>query len=276
MKSIFRIAPALVLLILSACAGDLTAHADAMAGPAGLRRTQVQTAPFLLTAYSRIGSTTGSYDVYIEGDGLAWRTPSEPSPNPTPHKALGLALAAHDEASNVIYIARPCQFTPLENDPHCDIDYWTDKRFSEEVIASVNQAIDKLVKSSGNNSKLNLIGYSGGGAVAVLVAARRNDVATIRTVAGNLDHDEVNRTHNVSLMPGSLNAIDQAAKIAMIPQLHFSGDADEIIVPAISQKFRDASGTTNCVRLEVIKGASHEEGWIERWPALLKEPVTCN
>jgi len=172
----------------------------------------------------------------------------------------------------VAYLARPCQFTVPAANPRCGIAYWTDKRFAPEVIAATDAAIDRMV---GSGTRINLVGYSGGGAVAVLVAARRRDVISIRTVAGNLDHDEVNRIHQVSPMPGSLNAIDVAPQLASIPQLHFSGADDDTVPPAIADRFRAAAGG-RCVKSLVVPGASHESGWPERWPGLLAMRPSCD
>lgn len=264
----------LPLILLTACA-DLVANADSIAQPSGLHRTQVKTNPFILTAYTKITDKTQPVNVYIEGDGLAWVSVSQPSVDPTPRKALALSMAASDKSSNVIYIARPCQFTSMELDHRCNVDYWTDKRFSEEVISSVNQALNKLLDNN-QNAKINLIGYSGGGGVAVLVAARRSDVVSIRTVAGNLDHVELHRINKVSQLSGSLNAIDEAKKVATIPQLHFIGTEDEIVTPAIAQKFQKASGDTKCIHLKMIENATHETGWTEIWPSLLNQLPKCD
>ena len=261
------------VLGLAGCASPLD-HADGIAHAAGLRRTQIPTNTFLLTAYSKVTAPAKPFNIYIEGDGLAWLSETEPSKNPTPRKALALSLAALDPAANVLYIARPCQFTPLNLDPKCDVSAWTDRRFSEEVIRSVNQAVDKLTASSPSR-KLNLIGYSGGGAVAALVAARRNDVVSLRTVAGNLDHAEVNRQHDASPLDGSLNAIDQARQLATLPQIHFSGQNDDVITPSIAQRFRAAAEPTTCIKLRIIENTTHESGWPEHWPNLLKIPPTC-
>ena len=73
-----------------------------------------------LTAWSRIagpadGPVDGPVDevhVYIEGDGYAWATTTDPSDDPTPINPLALRLAAVDDAPNVLYLARPCQFRP--------------------------------------------------------------------------------------------------------------------------------------------------------------------
>ena len=96
------------------------------------------------------------------------------------------ADAVAGPAPNVAYLARPCQFMPMDRNPQCAVPYWTGKRYTPEVIASMNDAVDRLVARV-PGQPVNLIGYSGGGAVAVLIAARRHDVATLRTVAGNLD-----------------------------------------------------------------------------------------
>ena len=122
---------ALLALVLAGCA-DPNLHADAMAQTAHLRRAQVTTDSFVLTSFYRITRPDLPLTVYIEGDGLAWRSRTEPSADPTPHQALGLALAAADPAANVVYLARPCQFTPMAANPRCDKAYWTNKRFADE------------------------------------------------------------------------------------------------------------------------------------------------
>lgn len=129
---------------------------------------------------------------------------------------------------NVVYIARPCQFT--RNDPACRSTYWTDRRFSEDVIASMNHAVDVLRAPAAG--PVHLVGFSGGGAVAALVAARRGDVASLRTVAGNLDHRALNAHHRVSPMPASLNAVDVAPRLAAVPQAHFVGTKDDVVPPS--------------------------------------------
>lgn len=264
---------AATLILLPSCAVDLVANADAIATPSGLKRTQINAGEFVLTAYVKNSGPSDEWNIYIEGDGMAWLNYNEPSLDPTPHKAVGLSLAASDKAPNVAYIARPCQFTPAAKNPRCEVAFWTDKRFSEEVIASMNAAINKITGSN-RGQKVNLVGYSGGGAVAILAAAKRDDVKSIRTVSGNLDHRELNRLHDVSQMPGSLNAIDKAKAVSNIPQIHFSGSEDKIVPSSIAERYRAASPTT-CVKTKTIAGASHDNGWKERWPELLAVEPKC-
>ncbi len=136
----------------------------------------------------------------------------------------------------------------------------------------MDTAIGKLAEKA-RADKIELIGYSGGGAVAVLVAARRNDISGIRTVAGNLDHGALSRYHNVTRLYGSLDPIDYAGAVRNISQRHFVGGKDEVIHISFAEGFLSASGDHDHTRLTVMKECSHEKGWVKHWPELLKKPL---
>jgi dienelactone hydrolase len=259
--------------LMSGCATNRVAHADTLAQTAQLTHEVLRTPPFILTAYVRITNPDKPLQIYIEGDGLAWVSRYQPSPDPTPVQALGLQLAATDSGPNVAYLARPCQFTPMSDNPACQSAYWTNKRFAPEVVTAMQQAITQLSHRL-HQQPIHLIGYSGGGAIAVLVAANRSDVASLRTVAGNLDHVRVNSLHAVSQMPESLNAINVASQVANIPQIHFSGAKDSVIPPDIASTFI-ATVASTCASTRVIEQTSHEQGWVRRWPELLAIAPVC-
>lgn len=124
--------------------------------------------------------------IYIEGDGFAWT-----SSDPTPVSPTGLHLALAQPEGNIAYLARPCQYV------RCEQRYWTSHRFAPEVIASANLALEALKKKFGAQC-LVLVGYSGGGAVAALLAEQRLDVVRLITIAGNLDHRAWTSHHRVS------------------------------------------------------------------------------
>lgn len=262
-----------VLLQVIACAHeDPRRHAQDLAAHGGLIRSEIQTHDFLLVAYSRIADPGKPVYVYFEGDGLAWISRNRLSDDPTPRKAVGLALAAADAAPNVIYLARPCQFIDLRAHP-CDSIWWSDKRFAEEVVRSENEALDVLMRGAPGQA-VHLIGYSGGAAIAVLLATRRHDVASVRTVAGNLDSEAVNRFHAVSPMPDSLNPIEVAPALARIPQIHFVSGRDTVVPASIATRF--AAVAPACARVVSVVGPSHDSGWTERWPALLTQIPACS
>ncbi|MDD5226493.1 MAG: hypothetical protein PHV97_04825 [Candidatus Omnitrophica bacterium] len=129
-------------------ASERLSAADTIAQEAGFQRSRVRTPLFLITTYSKIKNPGQPLHIYIEGDGYAWVTRNRVSWDPTPRRPVALELAVEDPSPNVVYLARPCQYTPMEMNPACEQSYWTDRRFSEEVIGSMDQAVDKFVKDA--------------------------------------------------------------------------------------------------------------------------------
>jgi len=258
-------------------ASERLATADTIAQESGFHRSRVRTTPFLLTAFSKMQSPGQPLHIYIEGDGYAWVTRSRVSGDPTPRRPIALELAVKDSTPNVIYLARPCQYTPTEMNSACeDETYWTGKRFSEEVISSMDQAVDKFVKET-QSSDVHLIGYSGGGAVATLIAARRQDVKSLRTVAGDLDLNGLNEYHEVSpLDEKSMDPMAVARKLSSIPQYHFVGTNDAVVPAFIAEKFLEKSANASCVHLLKVSDADHVNGWVEAWPRLLALSLDCS
>lgn len=261
------------MLCLAACGSvDARSRAAQQAQQGGLSAEDVAAAPFHLTAYVRIRQPGLPLRVYLEGDGYAWRARDWPSSDPTPLHATALALAAVDASPNVLYLARPCQFRNLAHEP-CDSRYWTDRRYAEAVVAAMNAAIDPYRIRAATGS-IELVGYSGGAAIAVLLASRRSDVVSLRTVAGNLDHVALNAYHQVAQMPESLNPLEVAQHLSELPQLHFIGGRDTIVPPFIAQSFVARVGGA-CANVVTVDEASHARGWIEVWQSLLATPVAC-
>jgi len=247
-------------------------QADRIAKKAGLRKELVKTDLCVLTTYHRVGKPGAPLHIYIEGDGYAWVTRARPSGNPTPHTPLVISLAAEDPAANVIYLARPFQYTTEELNPDTDPLYWTKGRFSEPVVHSMDQAVSYFTNKAGA-SGIDLIGYSGGAAIAVLIAARRQDINSLTTIAGNLDPDGVNVSHGLSPLKGSLNPIDYAGKLKNIPMRHFTGTEDKVIPPFVARSFADRAGDRAQGSVTEVKGATHSEGWREIWHELLCVPL---
>jgi len=232
----------------------------------GFQKSFIKTQKFTLTSYHRITRLGQPLSIYIEGDGLSWVSRTQLSTDPTPLEPLVLELAILDRADNVAYIARPGQYSSTGK-PDCSSSYWSNKRFSKEVIESMNEAISQLASQAGTKI-IQLIGYSGGAAVAVLIAARRHDIASLKTIAGNLDPQAVNRYHNVSPLDGSLNPMDVAEKIMNIPQCHFVGSKDTMIPLWIVQSFVRKEGNQDDRSIRIIKGCSHIKGWQQHWDEL--------
>ncbi len=249
--------------------------ADRIASPAWMVERKIPAGPFALNAFERMHTRNAPADVYIEGDGKAWVSKKQISLDPTPVNPMALHLASKDGAENLVYLARPCQFSKLQDTTKpCDPVYWTSRRFSQEVIDAYNAALDEI-KQRYDIEGFNLIGFSGGGAIASILAAQREDVLSLRTVAGNLDHRAHSTIHKVSYLQGSLNPPDFAGRLAAIPQVHFIGGQDKVVPPAILESYLQAVGPSNCVQYKLVQEADHEIGWVDKWPELLAIQPAC-
>jgi hypothetical protein len=275
-----RIAAVLGLLALFNLAGCTATPADRgfaaeeIAARGGLSRGTVRSQGFALATWSRITDPEGDVRVYIEGDGYAWATSTDPSDDPTPLNPLALRLASVDDSPNVLYLARPCQFRPAGTRDSCATSFWTSQRFAETVVASLDGAIDRMLSPSPRR-RLTLIGYSGGGGIAVLLAARRTDVGAVVSVAGNIAHGVWTAHHGVSPLKGSLDPLDSAAHLAAVPQLHLVGSNDRIVPRLIADTFVRRSPPDSCIRVVSVADATHDKGWLENWPGLLNRVPAC-
>ena len=276
-----------VLPVLSACSASQEARqatAKRIAAPAFMMNRQINTGAFNIMAWERMHQRHAPAHVYIEGDGQAYITKTQRSLDPTPTNPVALHLAAMDKADNVAYLARPCQYEgnrvfgkeqmAWNGEGPCPARYWTTHRYSPKVLKSMNAALDNI-KAQYDISEFHLIGYSGGAAVAALLAAEREDVASLRSVAGNLDHAAFTTLHEVTPMSASLNPVDEAATLRFVPQHHFIGGEDEVIPSAVFHSYAQALAPSACNEHSLITDAGHEYGWTEKWPELLKRPLGC-
>lgn len=270
----WRVALINIILLLAGCAHeDPRASASTFTKKSGLISTYFATKWINLAAWQRFTPPVTRVRVYIEGDGFAWVSRTKPSADPTPRNSVGLKLAAADPSANVLYLARPCQFIGPPLPAVCTASLWTDKRFSPEVVQAMDEALSQALQPY-PQAKIELVGYSGGATIATRLAARRHDVVSLRTVAGNLDVAYVNAIHRVTPMPDALSAIDVAGEVKNLPQRHISGGDDTTVPPEVAKRFQQAAGA-QCVQTEVVPGMNHGSEWAAIWPELLTRTPAC-
>lgn len=233
--------------------------------PEGFSYQEIKTKDFSLASWARIEKKGKPLRVYIEGDGFAWINPYTPSEDPTPTEATALKLAQKDPFPNVVYLGRPCQYVFSSE---CYPYYWTNGRFDPKVIASVEDAVYKLMKQYQTPS-VDLVGYSGGGAVALLIAVRMPAVSKVMTVAGVLDHKAWTSFHNDSPLKGSLNPVNYKKELKKIRQIHYSGGADKTVPSSLTENFVYSLGTGHSAEIIIVPNASHDKGWTELWSRLV-------
>lgn len=240
----------------------------------GFERHEYATRTFLLTTFEKwpapntADTLPAIYHIYIEGDGNSWRSRTVLSSNPTPKYPLALALAEKDPHAVVIYIARPCQYTAHSDDPLCHPKFWSSHRYAPEVIVAFQDTLDQIKKNY-PSVRFRLTGFSGGASVAALLAAERDDLEYLITVAGDLNHDALNHYHHTSPLTGSLNPITIAPKLKNLTQYHFSGADDPIVPLWVAQQFVDAVGPAEHVHAIILPHTTHHRGWLAQHATIM-------
>lgn len=199
--------------------------------------------------------------VYVEGDGASWPARDQPPHDPTPLKPYLLGMAAADPAAAVAYLGRPCQYLDEAALAGCDRALWIRGRFREDAVESLSAAVTRL-KALAGASRVNLVGFSGGGTMAALIAARRDDVACLVTMTAPLDTVAWTRAMGVSPLTGSLNPADFTERLRRVPQVHFRGGRDRV-VPADTT--RGVLSRMPEARVVDRPDFDHECCWSDEW-----------
>jgi len=202
--------------------------------------------------------------VYLEGDGSPWKYRVVTMPDPTPRNTLMLRLMALDDSASA-YVGRPC-YNGHAGQDGCDSSLWTSGRYSQPVVHSMAAVINQLVDRH-RFAEVKLIGHSGGGALAMLIARRVPATTHVITLAANLDIDAWTTHHGYSRLFTSLNPAKQPPLPARILQWHLLGGRDSSIPPAIVQRF--VREQPNALGI-LVQNFSHSCCWESVWPDVVK------
>jgi hypothetical protein len=257
------------LLTVYGCSSSLV-NIKTDAHTAGFQSQLIPTDKFDLFAFIKNDDVNADkLVVYIEGDGHAWTRRNVLSSDPTPENPVSLKLAINDPRPLILYLARPCQYLPKTKLVDCPSRFWSTHRYSTSVVDSINEAITKI-KSQSSVSSIELIGYSGGGVIAMLVASLRNDISRIVTVASNIDHESWSAWHGVSRLEGSLKPMNILMQLQDISQLHLWGDKDKVVPFKTQKLFVENSGVSKLFNYMVIPNFTHDCCWVDQWQETLR------
>jgi pimeloyl-ACP methyl ester carboxylesterase len=209
------------------------------------------------------GAAGATLHVYIEHDGTPWTSFDGVAADPTPRNPYALELMAKDAGPRLL-LGRPCYFQARANPP-CSPLAWTHGRYSPEVVASMVAALRRYL-SAHPYRHIVLVGYSGGGTLAWLIAARVPETIGLVTIAANLDIDDWARLHGYSPLAGSLNPAAAAPLSPAVAELHYVGGRDANVPPSVVRAFARRHSGTSVIEIAEF---DHTCCWLERWPQLL-------
>ncbi|MCX8049473.1 MAG: alpha/beta hydrolase [Methylohalobius sp.] len=246
--------------------GCLTAPArlDRQAAALGLSQFFIAGRGFTHVVYAKgEPCANGRLHVYLEGDGMAWLPGNRIAFDPTPSHSCLLPLMALDPEPSV-YLGRPC-YHGLAQEPGCRPELWTQARYGETVVASMTAALRRLLR--GKPCRPVLIGYSGGGTLAWLIASRLpQTVKGVITLAGNLDVASWTRLHGYTPLTASLDPAQLPPLPSSIFQIHIAGERDDNIPATLIEQ--QTHRQLNALFLK-LPGQSHTCPRKDLWPRIL-------
>lgn len=209
-------------------------------------------------------SNDGILHIYLDGDGSAWIYNRWISNNPTPRNILMLDLMKQDMKTSA-YLGRPCYHGLSQVSP-CTNKMWTSHRYSSVVVNSLLTAINNIINEY-KTRRIVLIGYSGGGTLAMLLAEHIPELQSVITIAANLDIDAWTDYHGYSSLTGSLNPFLRKPLRKELLQLHLAG-AKDANIPV--KQIRSFVNRQFSAQLRVYDNYDHHCCWKEIWPSILE------
>ena len=231
----------------------------------GLIEQQVTGQKFQHKIYrSKNINSSKTLHVYLDGDGTPWERNRWIAKDPTARNPLILELIAQDITPSIL-LGRPCYYG-LNRSHQCHSKYWTSHRYAQEVVDSLADALNTWLSHYDDFDDIILIGYSGGGSLAMLMAEKVQRVKKVVTVSANLNVSAWSQFHGYKAIEHSLDPAQQEAINNNIIQFHFAGKNDKIVPAFIIKDY--AKNQKNAKYVE-FPDYDHTCCWKNVWVKIL-------
>lgn len=229
-----------------------------LTGTSSFKPVTLKAGPYSLWGAEKLVKGANTLHVYVEGDGVTWIDGRHIADDPTPLNPIGLKLAMADKAAgaSILYLARPCQYVMS---PCCSKVDWTSGRFSKVIRQAYLTAL-KDYQQTHNIHRIVLHGYSGGGAMALLVAPHIKGLEKVITFAALFDTEAWVKQFNYLPLEHSLNPANEEG-LQHIAQHHYVSENDEVIPISNVYGYLWRMASSNLIRVEVLSQPTHETGW---------------
>ncbi len=252
-----RLMIAVLVGVLSACATPT----EQLIQQGDYQRSVIDGKGFKHVVYlNEIENQSDTLHIYIEGDGAPFVNQGRMvAADPTSTSPVMLELMLNDDTRSA-YIGRPC-YDGMASENGCDPRFWTHARYSDEVVMSMVAVVEKLAQQL-NSKHIVLLGHSGGGALAVLMAPYIADTKGVVTLAGNLDIESWANEHAYTPLEGSMNPAAQDVLPESIVQHHYLGSDDRIIKQQDVRAFVQRQSAASFYQID---GIDHGCCWSKYW-----------
>lgn len=252
--------------LVSACASlTPSERMDAQAARAGAARLVMQGAEFKHVVYSRAAEPASVLTIFIESDGspmLGERIVKDP----TARQPIALPLMLGFDGPALL-VGRPCYHALA--DARCSWRDWTLGRYSQAVVDSMAAVIRRQSREL-DAREVQLVGYSGGGVLAVLIAERLDNVRAVITIAANLDVDAWTKQHGYTPLSESLDPARSERAHPWV-EIHLQGGRDRNVPPESTRAYFERYSSARRVTFEKY---DHTCCWVEDWAEVQSRVVT--
>jgi len=197
--------------------------------------------------------------IYVGGDGTPWIRENRVSVDPTPVNPVLLRLM-HEAEHPAVYLGRPCYFGTATN-KGCDAKLWTFERYGQTVVDSMCRVANEI-SASLNAETVQLVGYSGGGAIVIGMSECTERLVALTTIAGNLDPVAWTTIHDFSPLTESHYFVPDS-----LSQVHWQCRNDTNVPPSITDDYFKAYPDAE---RRILEECTHSSGWERGWPELVE------